>query len=78
MFNFGDCVKYDVDEAYGVAYIIGNMKLADSEQQIPVIANTSFIGMPINQVFLTLVESGYFDIAKTLRERYENNFGELA
>lgn len=78
MFKFGDFVKYDVDDSYGVAYIIGNLKLQDSEEVIPVIANTNFIGMPINQVFLTLVESGCFDIAQTLLQRYENNFGELA
>jgi hypothetical protein len=77
MFKLGDFVKYDVDESYGTGYVIGNMKLDYSEDKIPVIANTNFIGMPINPIFLKLVESGLFDVASPLRNRYITNFGEI-
>lgn len=77
MFKFGDFVKYDVDSSYGVAYVIGSMPLSHSNEKIPVIANQNFIGMPINQLFLQLVETGCIDFAKPLRERYVANFGDI-
>jgi hypothetical protein len=77
MFKLGDFVKYDVDESYGTGYVIGNMKLQCSEDKIPVVANNNFIGMPINPIFLKLVESGMFDVASLLRTRYITNFGDI-
>lgn len=77
MYNLGDFVKYDVDECFGVAYVIGHMKL-DNDEVLPVIANKNFIGMPINNIYLKLIESNCTSIADSLRERYITNFGELA
>lgn len=77
MFKLGDFVKYDVDESYGTGYVIGNIKLECSDDKIPVVANNNFIGMPINPIFLKLVEPGMFDIASPLRTRYITNFGDI-
>ena len=77
MFKLGDFVKYDVDESYGTGYVIGNIKLECNDDKIPVVANNNFIGMPINPIFLKLVEPDMFHIASPLRTRYINNFGDI-
>lgn len=77
MFKLGDFVKYDVDDCYGVAYVIGHMKLENNEI-LPVIANKNFIGMPINDIFLKLIETNCTNVTDELRQRYIANFGELA
>ena len=74
-YHFGDFVRYDTNDFYGVAYVIGHKKIQNIE--IPIIANKDFMGMPINSLFLKLVETGCLDIAKSLREQYQYNFGDL-
>lgn len=73
MFQFGDRVKYYLDGMSGEGFVIGFPRYSKN-QNILVLADEAFHGMPINVKWCKKLRQPDIEKAERLRARYDSHY----